>query len=102
MHFNSSLQSTTSQLSTTAEVTRTIFKSLMIVEVVEAGMEAVVVTAAGMVGAEGAGVRGHPGGTGNVVAAIDHDHGAEIDPVEVGDVPDPGNFCYFFDRKFTS
>jgi len=54
-------------------------------------MEAVVVTAAGMVGAEAAGVRGHPGGTGNVVAAIDHDHGAEIDPVEVGDVPDPGN-----------
>ena len=59
-------------------------------------MEAVVVTAAGMVGAEGAGVRGHPGGTGNVVAAIDHDHGAEIDQVEVGDVPDPGNICYYF------
>ena len=90
MHFNSNLQSTTSQLSTTAEVMRTIFKSSMIEEAVEAGMAAAVVTAAGMVAAEGAGVRGHPGGTGNAVAATDHDHGAEIDPVEVGDVPDPG------------
>jgi hypothetical protein len=70
---------------------RTIFKSLMIVEVAEAGMEAAVVTAAVMGAAEGAGVRGHPGETGNAVAATDHDHGAEIDPVEVGDVPDPGN-----------
>lgn len=54
-------------------------------------MAAAVVTAAGMVAAEGAGVRGHPAGTGNAVAATDHDHGAEIDPVEVGDVPDPEN-----------
>ena len=96
VHFNSSLQSTTSQLSTTAEVMRTIFKSLMIAEVVEAGMEAEVVTAAEMGAAEGAGVRGHPGETGNAVAATDHDHGAEIDPVEVGDVPDPGIFFLFF------
>ena len=63
---------------------RTIFKSLMIAEVVEAGMEAAVVTAAEMGAAEGAGVRGHPGETGNAVAATDHDQGAKIDQLENG------------------
>ena len=64
-------------------------------------MEAAVVTAAEMGAAEGAGVRGHPGETGNAVAATDHDHGAEIDPVEVGDVPDPGNFVIFLTAIFS-
>ena len=59
-------------------------------------MEAAGVTAAGTVAAEGVGVRGHPGETANAVAVTDHDHGAEIGQVEVGDVPDPGNSCYVF------
>ena len=79
----------TLELLVTAEVVRT-----MIMEAVEVRMEA------GMEAAEAGGVWGHPGETGNAVAATDHDQGAEIDPVEVGDVPDPGNFCYFFDRDF--
>ena len=70
---------------------RTTFKSSMIAEAVEAGMAAAGVTAAGMGAAEEVGVQGHPGETGNAVEVTDHDHGAEIDQVEVGDVPDPGN-----------
>ena len=78
----------TLELLTTAEVMRTTFKPSMIVEVVEAGMEA------GIGAAEGVGVRGHPGETGNAVAATEHDQGAKIDQLENGNAPDPGNSCY--------
>lgn len=54
-------------------------------------VEAAGVMAARIGAAEGAGIRGHPGESGNAVPAADHDQGAEIDQVEVGDVPDPGN-----------
>ena len=75
----------TLELLTTAEVMRMTFKLSMIVE---AGMEA------GIVVAKGVGVWGHPGETGNAVPATDHDQGAEIDQLENGHTPDPGNFWY--------
>ena len=77
VHFNSSLNSslrlTTPQLSTTAEVMRTTFKSSMIAETVEAWMAAAGVTAAGVGAAQGVGVQGHPRETGNADEATDHD-----------------------------
>ena len=92
----------TLELLATAEVMRTTFKPSMIVEVVEAGMEA------GIGDAEGVGVRGHPGETGNAAtehdqgakidqlenAATEHDQGAKINQLENGHAPDPGNSCY--------